>query len=135
MKRTFSIAGVTLLMAVSLYAIPPGTNDEISARLKPFGEICRQGDECGTAMAVVATGPLSGEEVYNQFCFACHATGVGQAPRLGVAEEWGARADKSMDELMISTLNGLNTMPPKGTCMNCSDEELADAVTYMLDAL
>ena len=135
LKRTFSIAGVAILMAASLYAVPPGTDDEINARLQPFGEVCRQGDECGTATAAVATGPLSGEQVYNQFCFACHATGVSQAPRLGAPEEWGARADKSMDELMASTLNGLNAMPPKGTCMNCSDDELAEAVTYMWDSL
>ena len=54
LKRTFSIAGVAILMAASLYAVPPGTDDEINARLQPFGEICRQGDECGTAAAAVA---------------------------------------------------------------------------------
>ena len=45
----------------------------------------------------------------------------------------GPRLDKSMDELMQTTLNGINAMPPKGTCMNCSDDELAGAVTYMLE--
>lgn len=134
MKRTF-IAGATVLMALGIYAIPPGTSEEIAERLKPFGSVCRTGEECGTATAQVATGPLSGAEIYDQFCFACHATGVSEAPILGNAEQWASRLDKSMDELMASTVNGLNAMPPKGTCMACSDDELGEAVTYMLDQL
>jgi cytochrome c5 len=35
---------------------------------------------------------------------------------------------------MVSTLNGIGAMPAKGLCMSCSDNELADAVTYMVDA-
>ena len=134
MKRVVIGLAVLLgLVGTSLYAVPPGTDDEIRARLEPFGSVCRAGEDCGVAAAVVASGPLSGEQVYNQFCFACHATGVSDAPILGDASSWGERLDKSMDELMVSTLDGINAMPPKGTCMNCSDDELADAVTYMLE--
>ena len=35
---------------------------------------------------------------------------------------------------MDSTLNGINAMPARGTCMSCSDEDLGAAVTYMLEA-
>ena len=49
------------------------------------------------------------------------------------AVAWGERRDKGMDVLMQSTLNGIGAMPAKGTCMNCSDDELSEAVTYMLD--
>ncbi len=124
-----------LLIAAGAYAVPPGTDAEIEARLQPFGSVCRAGEDCGSASAVAASAALSGKEVYDKFCFACHATGVGGAPLHGDAAQWGERADKSMDELMASTLNGLNAMPPKGTCMNCSDDELSDAVTYMLDEI
>ena len=58
---------------------------------------------------------------------------MGGAPLLGNAEQWQPRVDKGMDALMASTLNGLNAMPAKGTCMNCSDDELNAAVTYMLE--
>jgi cytochrome c5 len=37
-----------------------------------------------------------------------------------------------MDTLMQHTLNGFNAMPPKGTCMACSDEDLKAAVEYMI---
>ena len=134
MKRVVvGLAVVLGLVGTSLYAVPPGTDDEIRTRLEPFGNSCRVGEDCGVAAAVADTGPLSGEQVYNQFCFACHATGVSDAPILGDAASWGPRLDKSMDELMQTTLNGINAMPPKGTCMNCSDDELAGAVTYMLE--
>ena len=135
MKRILIAATMVLAIGTSLYAVPPGTDAEISNRLEPFGNVCRAGDECGTAAAVVATGPLDGEQVYNQFCFACHATGVSDAPRLANAEDWAPRLDKSLDELMASTLDGLNAMPPKGTCMSCSDDELGLAVDYMLESV
>ena len=67
-----------------------------------------------------------------QFCFACHATGVSDAPLLGDVAQWEPRIAKGMDVLMDSTLNGLNAMPARGTCVNCSDEELQAAVEHML---
>jgi cytochrome c5 len=124
------LAGLT---ALSVNALPPGTVDEIKARLQPFGMVCRTGEDCGSAGAVAASGPLSGQQVYDQFCFACHATGVGGAPLFGDVAAWTERANKGMSELMVSTLNGINAMPAKGTCMNCSDDELSEAVTYILD--
>ena len=39
-----------------------------------------------------------------------------------------------MDVLWESTLNGIGMMPAKGTCMNCSDEELQAAVDYIIDS-
>jgi len=133
LKRSLIPALVAVIVGVWAYAVPPGTNDEITERIKPFGSVCRAGDDCGTAVASASSGPLSGQAVYDQFCFACHASGVGGAPLLGNAEQWQPRVDKGMDALMASTLNGLNAMPAKGTCMNCSDDELNAAVTYMLE--
>ena len=76
-----------LLFAPFASAVPPGTQDEIRARLQPDGSVCRKGDDCGTAAVAVATGPMTGDQVYNQFCFACHATGVSGAPTYGDAEQ------------------------------------------------
>ena len=127
-------AAACLLAAAISWALPPGTAEDIESRIQAFGEVCRTGDDCGAASAAVSSGPLSGQQVYDQFCFACHSTGVGGAPKLGDEEAWAPRRDKGMDVLMDSTLNGINAMPAKGTCMNCSDDELAEAVTYMLEA-
>lgn len=123
---------VALAAAAAAFAVPPGTDDEIRARLAPFGDLCRAGDDCGTSAATAASGPLSGEQVYNQFCFACHATGVGGAPTFASSEQWAPRIDKGIEVLYTSTVNGINTMPAKGTCMSCSDDELKATVDYML---
>lgn len=115
-------------------AVPPGSDDDIRERLQPFGSLCRAGEDCGTVAAVADTGPLNGEDVYNQFCFACHATGASDAPILADVDAWAPRIAKGMDVLWESTLNGIGMMPAKGTCMNCSDEELQAAVDFIIDA-
>ena len=135
----------SLLLLVALVAtgpvladrVPPGTSDEITERLKPFGEVCKAGQSCGQATAAAGgagTG-LDGKGVYDKFCFACHATGVGGAPKLGDKAAWAPHVAKGVDEMWKSVMNGLNAMPPKGTCMTCSEDELRGAMTYMLDTV
>ena len=131
-RATIASVIIFFFAGVVAYAVPPGTNEEIAERLEPFGSVCRS-DECGSAAAVVDTGPLSGEQVYNQFCFACHASGVSDAPRFGIADDWEPRLAKSVSELVGSTVNGLGAMPPMGTCMACSEDEIGEAVDYMLE--
>lgn len=110
----------------------PGTNDAIAARIAPVGKLCSFGDACGAA-PVAATGTgLSGEEIYGQFCTACHTAGVSGAPKLAAAD-WQPRVAKGMDVITQSMLNGIGAMPARGTCMNCTDEELSSALQYMLD--
>ena len=74
----------------------------------------------------------SGEEIYTNTCANCHAAGIAGAPKLGDKEAWAPRIAKGNDALFESVKNGLNVMPPKGTCMSCSDEELRSAVEYMV---
>ena len=127
-----------LLVSAGAFALPPGTESEIRDRLQPAGSLCVAGDECGAATAgggSTGTG-LSGEAIYNQFCFACHATGAGGAPLFGDAAAWAPRVEKGIDTLWQSTIDGIPPgMPARGTCMDCSDEELKSAAQYMVDAV
>ena len=84
------------------------------------------------APAASGGGSRSGEEIYNSKCTACHATGAAGAPKTGVADDWADRIAKGVDTLYTSAISGLNGMPPKGLCMDCSDEEMKAAVDYML---
>ena len=118
---------------LAVNALPPGTDSEISERLRPAGIVNRAVGSNAAATAIVVA-PLSGGEVYDQYCSVCHAAGVGGAPLFADVGVWAPRIAKGMDVLMDSTINGINAMPAKGTCMSCSDDELADAVTYMIDA-
>jgi cytochrome c5 len=139
-KRLLSLAAAMVCLslgsAASAERVPPGADDDIRERLAPFGEVCVVGSVCAggvvasSAVDAVAGGK-SGEEVYNTFCFACHTAGVAGAPKLGSAEDWAPRLDKGMDAMWETTVNGLGTMPPKGTCMACTDEELQAAIDYM----
>jgi len=75
---------------------------------------------------------VDGQKIYQASCQACHAAGVANAPKLGDKEAWAPRIAKGNDALFSSVKNGLNAMPPKGTCMSCSDDELRAAVEYLV---
>lgn len=85
----------------------------------------------GAVFAQMAAA-ADGEAVYKQACFACHDTGAAGAPKRGDAAAWAPRIEKGLDALVASAVNGLNAMPPKGTCMTCSDEDLKAAVEYLV---
>ncbi|NKQ12390.1 cytochrome c5 family protein [Pseudomonas sp. SST3] len=124
---------VVALWAVSAQA---ATNDDIAERLKPVGEVCIQGEECaaaGAATAAAGGAARSGEEVVGKFCNACHGTGLLNSPKVGDTAAWQARADKQggLDGLLATAISGINAMPPKGTCADCSDDELMAAIKHM----
>ena len=126
------LAGMLLAGWAVAESRPPGTDDEIRARLQPFGTSCMEGDTtCGGIPAAVASGAArSGQEVYDTFCFACHATGLTGAPLFQDEAQWAPRLEKGMDALVESSMAGINAMPPMGTCMACSEEEMAAAIRY-----
>lgn len=82
--------------------------------------------------------PLTGPQVYNAVCIACHAPpGVGGAPALGNGDAWAARIDRGMDSLVDHALHGFSgstgIMPRKGGRVDLSDEEIISAVKYMVE--
>ena len=78
----------------------------------------------------------SGEEIYNKYCQNCHQGGTVGSPRFGDKEAWAERLEKGRDELINNVRVGIPpSMPKMGLCLNCSEEELASSVDYMLEAL
>ena len=89
-------------------------------------------DPGGDATAQAPAHP--GETTYNRYCFSCHAAGVAGAPKVGVADQWAPRAAKGREALLATTKSGIAPgMPPMGLCRTCSDEELLDAIDYMIE--
>jgi cytochrome c5 len=85
------------------------------------------------ALILVANGAMAEPDMdkYNKSCAVCHATGAANAPKTGDAAAWAPRMAKSMEELVASVSNGMNAMPPKGMCFDCSDEDYMALIEYM----
>jgi cytochrome c5 len=108
---------------------------KIEENIKPVGEVnvgTVPAATTASAQPAAAAGPRSGEQIYNSYCMACHGTGMPGAPQLGDSAAWNDRASKGIDGLLSSATTGLNAMPPKGTCADCSQDELEGAIQYML---
>lgn len=137
LSKTLVKSAATLVMAGAALVVWASSTEEdsLESRLAPVGEVCMAGDECAAAVVVAATSsePRTGEEVYSTKCFTCHATGAAGAPKYGDASAWGPRfADRGRDGLYTHALNGFNGMPAKGLCMDCSEQEIKNAVDHML---
>jgi cytochrome c5 len=76
---------------------------------------------------------VSGPQVYQSSCAACHAEGVAGAPKTGDKEFWAAKIAAGPDPLVQNAINGIGTMPAKGGNPNLTDEEVRAAVEYMIE--
>ena len=79
----------------------------------------------------------NGEAVFNKACIACHQTGVAGAPAITDKARWDEIAAKPMSTLLEHAWKGYQgkygVMPEKGTCMDCSKQDLYDAIHYMMN--
>ncbi|MCK5818209.1 MAG: cytochrome c5 family protein [Psychromonas sp.] len=111
------------------------TESEIVKRIAPVGNIYLDGDIKITNAASVSTksaAPRTGKQIFNTYCMACHTTGVLGAPKRGDANAWKPRLAKGMSILYKNAMAGFNSMPPKGTCADCSNEEMRSSVEFMI---
>ena len=119
----------------------------VENRIRPFGQIYLPGEElnAGDPQVVEAaqTEPvatkLSGPQVYNAACIACHGSGIGGAPTIGDSDAWQPRIAQGNDTLYLHAIEGFTGstgfMPEKGGRLDLSDTEIRDAVDYMVSEL
>lgn len=85
------------------------------------------------AASSLAYADRSVDELYPKTCALCHAAAVAGAPKTHDPAQWKPRADaKGIDGLLQSVHNGLNAMPPKGMCMDCTDGEYKALIEFMM---
>jgi cytochrome c5 len=84
------------------------------------------------AVADEAKTPRSADAILNQYCNVCHLTGWNGAPLSGEAGDWQPRLTTGFDSLFKNAKQGINNMPPMGTCTDCTDAELEEAIRKML---
>lgn len=138
-KRKLSILLVALLLPIfSAHGWQPSVLDSmepqaIKARIKPIGEVDVDGDAVvADDMDSVSLGPDAGKKRYEKSCAVCHGTGTAGAPKYRDAADWADRLPMGLDAILASAIKGKGGMPPKGTCMSCSDEEIRLAIEHMI---
>lgn len=128
------LVAVVYALAAALFAgdRDTGTPEQIAARSASTSAV----DPVGGGVAALAVVPVADEAsshaIYNKACIACHANGATNAPELGDKAAWEPRLAQGIDRLLQAAIDGKGTMPPRGTCMDCSDDDLKAAIEYML---
>jgi cytochrome c5 len=121
----------------------PDYQQALMERIAPIGQVRLPGDSAQTGeSASPVTAPsqvatmMSGPQVYNAACVACHGAGIGGAPKLGDAAGWAPRIAQGREVLHRHAIEGyqgqLGYMPPKGGRVDLSDEEIQGAVDFMI---
>lgn len=128
MKRLLLPALVAGLLSIGCGGEKPAAKTEAAPAAKPVP----------SAPAMVAD-LANGKAVYDRACFACHVDaveGVAGAAGLQNKVRWQAQADKGWKTLLDHATNGYTgqygTLPPKGTCADCAEKDLFDAINYMM---
>lgn len=122
-------------------------HETVADRIRPFGRVKLPGEEHGPDELKVDEVPqaephatsLSGPQVFNEACIVCHGNGIGGAPMLNDRAAWAPRIAQGLETLYRHTIEGFTGstgyMPPKGARLDLSDDEVNEAVDYMLSQL
>lgn len=68
---------------------------------------------------------------YDANCAPCHAVGAADAPKTQVEKHWGPRRHRGLESLVQTVKTGNVSMPPRGRCYDCSDEDLEAIAKWM----
>jgi len=132
--------------SVANRAEDPEYQRQVEQRIQPVARVAIAGQDntalappaAAPAVAATAAADLTGEQVYNQACVACHGAGVAGAPKLGDKAAWAPRIAQGMDTLHKHALQGFQGkagyMPPKGGRTDLSDQSVMNGVDYIVAA-
>jgi len=151
LKKFFSILiglfVLMLLLIVSARIITSGVESDTGAkdpmvqaaiekRIKPFGAVnvgqAGSGGQAAQAQAASGGSSLTGKQIVDQTCAACHGTGVMGAPKIGNKGDWEPRIKKGVATLLKHAENGFKNMPARGGKSSLTNEDLKHAIAYML---
>lgn len=130
MKKIIILLILANLLQASALANQTQTLNSIEQRIKPIGQVDMQAKK--VTVSTSSTPQLSGEEIYGKYCTACHSSGAAGSPKLDDPNAWKPRVAQGKEVLYQHAIQGYKLMPPKGTCMTCSDEDIKKTVDYML---
>jgi cytochrome c5 len=156
-----TVIGILVAVAVVLFglarAVAGGTQRaevyedpmyvaEVEHRVEPFVHEAVAGQD-NSALAIVATVPSAsaasgppvpknGTELYQSVCSACHAAGVGGAPKAGDHAAWAPRLAEGKATLYEHALHGYQgkagVMPAKGGRPDLPDALIEQGVDHLM---
>lgn len=88
-----------------------------------------------TVASSFAYADRSVDELYPKSCTMCHEQGVAGAPKTHDVDAWQARLESvggNIDGLVDVAKKGLNAMPPRGMCNDCTDAEFKELIEFMM---
>jgi cytochrome c5 len=138
----FTVAIIILANSVGVLKLEgvsgnPMSEQAVNERISPIGKVKvapeASAEPSGTETAASAPAERSGKEIVQATCGACHGTGVAGAPKIGDKDAWAPRADQGMATLLDHSMNGYKGMPARGGNPNLSDDEMKNAVAYLLE--
>jgi len=161
--NTFSLViGLLVVVALGIFALARSVASEtqdkqmlveshylqgVTQRVQPFARVAVAGQdnsalkiEASTPAGSAGAGPMAmpktGDELYEQACKACHAAGIGGAPKAGDKAAWGPRIAKGKDILYDHALHGFTgtagVMPAKGGRVDVPDDIVKQAVDHIV---
>lgn len=98
----------------------------VAERIKPVARVSFEQPKPAIAVK------LSGQEVYNKVCAACHAVGVLNAPKVGAKDQWDPRVAQGLDTLVTHAVTGIRAMPAKGGNPALTEANIRESIVYML---
>lgn len=104
---------------------------QVAERIAPEGHVSMAGQVA--AVSAGAGAARSGSDIYASNCVACHSSGVAGAPILGDVAAWADRLSKGVETVYANAINGIGAMPARGTCMDCSDDDVIAAIDHILE--
>lgn len=91
-----------------------------------------ESDGKATALPETPEEHVAGEAVYVANCSSCHDSSRDGAPRLGYLAAWKRRLEQGEETLVQHAIEGIDLMPPRGDNPDLTDNDLNNAVRYMV---
>lgn len=103
-------------------------------RLAPVASAITSAATPQPTAAAAPAAAMSGEQIVTNVCSACHGSGMLGAPKIGSKADWESKlkAAGGVDAAIKNAIHGIGNMPPRGGDSSLSDQEIHEAVEYML---
>lgn len=121
------------------FDLPTGADDvvaESAAEQEQTAEAAPAAAPAAAGSDIPAATPeqlANGKSLYDTTCFVCHTAGIAGAPKLGDSVAWAPYIETGLDTMLQIAITGKGAMPPRGTAMTASDDDLRDAILYMIE--